>query len=160
VLDGGPERDEGFVDAAGSIVIHAIGAYFGLGLAVALTNEAQRSLLIESNEVSDQFSMLGSMVLWIFWPSFVLCVVPPEQMPRTAITPFWRCARDVGDLQWQRSAGGAGDMAKPPWRAGVASAQPATRPIHYAFVIGSVAAPLRCGLYHHPARVAEAAEKC
>jgi ammonium transporter Rh len=29
--------------------------------------------------------MLGSMVLWIFWPSFCSAVVPPEQMPRTAI---------------------------------------------------------------------------
>jgi ammonium transporter Rh len=38
VLDGGLEVTKGFVDAAGSITIHAFGAYFGLGLAVALTS--------------------------------------------------------------------------------------------------------------------------
>ena len=37
VLDGGLGVTKGFVDSAGSIVIHAFGAYFGLGLAVALT---------------------------------------------------------------------------------------------------------------------------
>ncbi|MBI4701801.1 MAG: ammonium transporter [Deltaproteobacteria bacterium] len=30
-------------------------------------------------------SARGSMVLWMFWPSFCCAVVPPEQMPRTAI---------------------------------------------------------------------------
>ena len=35
VLDGGLGMTKGFTDAAGSIVIHAFGAYFGLGLAIA-----------------------------------------------------------------------------------------------------------------------------
>jgi ammonium transporter Rh len=85
VLDGGLKVTVGFVDAAGSIVIHAFGAYFGLGCALALTRPHQRDLAIESDETSDRFSMLGSMVLWLFWPSFCSAVVPPEQMPRTAI---------------------------------------------------------------------------
>ena len=49
MLDGGLSATKGFVDAAGSIIIHAFGAYFGLGLAVALTSAAQREMLIESN---------------------------------------------------------------------------------------------------------------
>jgi ammonium transporter Rh len=85
VLDGGLGITKGFVDAAGSIVIHAFGAYFGLGLAIALTTAQQKDMLIESDEISDRFSMLGSMVLWIFWPSFCSAVVPAEQMPRTVI---------------------------------------------------------------------------
>ena len=85
VLDGGLGFTRGFVDAAGSIVIHAFGAYFGLGLAVALTSPQQKDLLIESDAISDRFSMLGSMVLWIFWPSFCSAVVPADQMPRTVI---------------------------------------------------------------------------
>jgi ammonium transporter Rh len=85
VLDGGLGVTRGFVDAAGSIVIHAFGAYFGLGLAIALTSAHQQDMLIESDAISDRFSMLGSMVLWIFWPSFCSAVVPPEQMPRTVI---------------------------------------------------------------------------
>ena len=85
VLDGGLGLTRGFVDAAGSIVIHAFGAYFGLGLTVALTRPRQVTLPIESDETSDRFAMLGSMVLWIFWPSFCSAVVPSEQMPQTVI---------------------------------------------------------------------------
>lgn len=85
VLDGGLGFTRGFVDAAGSIIIHAFGAYFGLGLAIALTTAQHKDLLIESDTISDRFSMLGSMVLWIFWPSFCSAVVPAEQMPRTVI---------------------------------------------------------------------------
>ena len=85
VLDGGLGFTKGFVDAAGSIVIHAFGAYFGLGLALVLTQEVHRRKAIESDETSDRFSMLGSMVLWIFWPSFCSAMVPADQMPRTAI---------------------------------------------------------------------------
>jgi ammonium transporter Rh len=85
VLDGGLGFTKGFVDAAGSIVIHAFGAYFGLGLAIALTHTKHLQQPIESDETSDRFSMLGSMVLWIFWPSFCSAVVPAEQLPRTVI---------------------------------------------------------------------------
>ncbi len=85
VLDGGLGFTKGFVDAAGSIVIHAFGAYFGLGLALVLTRTADLRQPIESDDTSDRFSMLGSMVLWIFWPSFCSAVVPAEQLPRTVI---------------------------------------------------------------------------
>jgi ammonium transporter Rh len=85
VLDGGLGMTKGFVDSAGSIVIHAFGAYFGLGLAIALTSKQQREKAIDSDATSDRFSMVGSMVLWIFWPSFCSAVVPPDQMPKTAI---------------------------------------------------------------------------
>jgi ammonium transporter Rh len=85
VLDGGLGVTKGFVDTAGSIVIHAFGAYFGLGLCVALTRAKHVEQPIESDETSDRFSMLGSMVLWIFWPSFCSAVAPSEQMPRAVI---------------------------------------------------------------------------
>lgn len=85
VYDGGLSITKGFVDAAGSIVIHAFGAYFGLGLAIALTTERSRDLSITSDTTSDRFSMLGSMVLWIFWPSFCSAVVAPEQFQLTVV---------------------------------------------------------------------------
>jgi ammonium transporter Rh len=85
VLDGGLGITRGFVDSAGSIVIHAFGAYFGLGLAIALTRKDQRELAVPTDRTSDRFSMLGSMVLWIFWPSFCSAVVPSEDLHRTAI---------------------------------------------------------------------------
>ncbi|MFA6290377.1 MAG: hypothetical protein WC637_01275 [Victivallales bacterium] len=85
VLDGGLGITRGFVDTAGSIIIHAFGAYFGLGLAVMLTSRQQREKPIESDATSDRFAMLGSMVLWIFWPSFCSAIVPLSQMPQTVV---------------------------------------------------------------------------
>ncbi|AEY64533.1 ammonium transporter [Clostridium sp. BNL1100] len=85
VLDGGLGITKGFVDAAGSIVIHAFGAYFGLGLAIALTKQKHMDHPIESDASSDRFSMLGSMVLWIFWPSFCSAIVPTEQFEQTVV---------------------------------------------------------------------------
>ena len=85
VLDGGLGFTKGFMDSAGSIIIHAFGAYFGLGLAVALTGREQYDLAISADETSDRFSMIGSMVLWLFWPSFCSAVVPMEQFAATAV---------------------------------------------------------------------------
>ena len=85
VLDGGLGVTKGFVDSAGSIIIHAFGAYFGLGLAVALTRENHLRKEISGDVTSDRFSMIGSMVLWLFWPSFCCAVVPPEQVAATAV---------------------------------------------------------------------------
>jgi ammonium transporter Rh len=86
VLDGGLGVTKGFVDAAGSVTIHAFGAYFGLGLAMGIPHPRyQDQPAVESDATSDRFSMLGSMVLWIFWPSFCSAMVAPEQMPQTVI---------------------------------------------------------------------------
>jgi len=124
VLDGGLGVTKGFVDAAGSIVIHAFGAYFGLGLAVALTSAAQRNVAIESDMTSDQFAMLGSMVLWIFWPSFCSAVVPPEQMPRTVISTLLAlCGATVvtylTSMLFRKGRLAAGDMANAALAGGV-----------------------------------------
>jgi ammonium transporter Rh len=85
VLDNGMGLTEGYQDTAGSVIIHAFGAYFGLGLSLALTTARQRSQPIESDATSDRFAMLGSMVLWIFWPSFATAIVPFEEMPQTVV---------------------------------------------------------------------------
>jgi ammonium transporter Rh len=85
VLDNGSGLTKGFQDSAGSIVIHAFGAYFGLAASLALTTAHQRSRPIESDPTSDRFSMLGSMVLWLFWPSFATAIVPFEEMPQTIV---------------------------------------------------------------------------
>ena len=85
VLDGGLGITKGFVDAGGSIVIHAFGAYFGMGLTLVLTSIKHREVPIESDATSDRFSMLGSMILWIFWPSFCSAIVPEAQFAQTVI---------------------------------------------------------------------------
>lgn len=83
VLDDAIGYTTGFQDTAGSIVIHAFGAYFGLSMSIVLTTAYQRSKPIESDHTSDRFAMLGSMVLWLFWPSFATALVPLENMPQT-----------------------------------------------------------------------------
>lgn len=96
VLDGGLGITRGFVDSAGSIIIHAFGAYFGLGLAVALTRENHLEKEIPGDATSNRFSMIGSMVLWLFWPSFCCAVVPPEQVAATAVnTVFALCGATI-----------------------------------------------------------------
>jgi len=85
VLDAGLGLTKGFVDSAGSIIIHAFGAYFGLGMTLVITNTIDRKKSIESDDTSDRFSILGSMVLWIFWPSFCSAIVCPDQMPQTVL---------------------------------------------------------------------------
>lgn len=85
VLDDAFGYTTGFKDTAGSVVIHAFGAYFGLSMSLVLTTAYQRSQPIESDHTSDRFAMLGSMVLWIFWPSFATALVPLEGMPQTVV---------------------------------------------------------------------------
>ncbi len=74
-----------FVDTGGSIVIHAFGALFGLGVAISMTTRRDQDVPVESDFTSDRFSLLGSMVLWVFWPSFCAALVAPELIPTTVM---------------------------------------------------------------------------
>ena len=73
------------MDTAGSISIHAFGAYFALGLIIMLTTKREREIKVETSKRSNQFAMLGSAALWIFWPSFCSALVPIDQVPLVAI---------------------------------------------------------------------------
>ena len=73
------------VDTGGSIIIHAFGAIFGAFAAISMTRKSEMEKAIEADATSDRFSMLGSMILWIFWPSFCAALVPPELMPQTIV---------------------------------------------------------------------------
>ena len=74
-----------FLDTGGSIIIHAFGALFGLGVAMAVTQKKEAPVPMESDYTSDRFSMLGSMVLWVFWPGFCAAMVAPELVAFTAV---------------------------------------------------------------------------
>ncbi|HBX49763.1 MAG: ammonium transporter [Bacteroidetes bacterium RIFOXYA12_FULL_35_11] len=73
------------VDTGGSIVIHAFGAIFGLGVALTMTTKDEHKKTIQTDSTSDRYSMLGSMILWIFWPSFCAALVPAEAVPHTVV---------------------------------------------------------------------------
>jgi len=75
-------------DTGGSIVIHAFGALFGIAAAVSLTSEKHRQIPIEADATSDRYSLLGSMVLWVFWPSFCAALVSAEAIPFTVVNVF------------------------------------------------------------------------
>jgi len=75
-------------DTGGSIVIHAFGAVFGVSAAIFLTTKKQMETPIHADSTSDRFSLLGSMVLWVFWPSFCAALVPSEAIPVTVINVF------------------------------------------------------------------------
>ncbi|MEA4922604.1 MAG: ammonium transporter [Eubacteriaceae bacterium] len=74
----------GFQDTGGSVVIHAFGAYFGLGV-ITKTQKNFEGLEATGSKMSNQFSMLGSLVLWVFWPSFTSAIVAPDRVTLTAI---------------------------------------------------------------------------
>lgn len=76
------------VDTGGSIVIHAFGAIFGISAAIFLTSKKDKEVSIEADATSDKYSMLGSMVLWVFWPSFCAALVPVEAIPHTVVNVF------------------------------------------------------------------------
>ncbi|MGI6737665.1 MAG: hypothetical protein ACOX41_10275 [Anaerovoracaceae bacterium] len=74
----------GFQDTGGSVVIHAFGAYFGLGV-VAHSAWRYKGFTSSVSRMSNQFSLLGSLVLWVFWPSFTSAIVAPDRVTLTAI---------------------------------------------------------------------------
>lgn len=59
------------VDIGDSIYVHTFGAYFGLACASIVSGGIARNHDNEDSRYdSDLFSMIGTLVLWIFWPSF------------------------------------------------------------------------------------------
>jgi ammonium transporter Rh len=79
---------DGVADTGGSIVIHAYGALFGLAVAMSMTTKKELEEPIEADATSDRYSILGSMVLWVFWPSFCAALVPLEAIPHTVVNVF------------------------------------------------------------------------
>uniref|UniRef100_A0A6Q2Z0E3 Ammonium transporter AmtB-like domain-containing protein n=1 Tax=Esox lucius TaxID=8010 RepID=A0A6Q2Z0E3_ESOLU len=59
-------------DAGGSMVIHAFGGYYGLTISRVLYRPRihQSKHLQGSVYQSDVFAMIGTLFLWMFWPSF------------------------------------------------------------------------------------------
>jgi len=61
----------GAVDAGDTIFVHIFGAYFGLTVARVLARpDIAKSNLEGTTATSDLFSMVGTVFLWMFWPSF------------------------------------------------------------------------------------------
>jgi ammonium transporter Rh len=62
----------GAEDVGGTITIHLFGAYFGLAVSRVFSAPKQfSSQNNESSAVSDVLTMIGTTLLWVYWPSFV-----------------------------------------------------------------------------------------
>lgn len=144
LLDSGMFK--GFLDTGGSIVIHAFGAYFGLGV-IANTSSKFNEDSCESSKNSNMFALLGSMVLWIFWPSFTSAIVAPNKVVLTSInTIFALCGATLATYLFTKLIRGKieiEDIANAALAGGVAigSTCDTTTP-GYAMLIGLAAGAL------------------
>ena len=82
----------GAVDMGGSIFVHTFGAYFGLALSRAISTPEKRGdgSIKEhpkngSSYTSDTFAMVGTLFLWMFWPSFNGALAEESQQHRVII---------------------------------------------------------------------------
>jgi ammonium transporter Rh len=132
------------VDMGGSLFVHTFGAYFGLAAAWAL-GRGQRAKLKDhvgnvSSKSSDTFAMIGTLFLWMFWPSFNGALAGATSQHRVIVnTVLSLCGSCVGafifssmfrpghkfsmvDIQNATLAGGvavggASDLVIQPWAA-------------------------------------------
>ena len=58
------------IDAGGSSVIHVYGAYFGLTVCLILSTKIKPSSNIKTSYISNIFGFIGTLFLWLYWPSF------------------------------------------------------------------------------------------
>jgi len=59
-------------DVGGTITIHMFGAFFGLAASKALGPQEKESASNNAaSRVSDVFALVGTTLLWVYWPSFV-----------------------------------------------------------------------------------------
>lgn len=94
---------KGFLDTGGSVVIHAFGAYFGLGVVSNTLSKFKGLPGSENDGVSNQFCLVGSMILWLFWPSFTSALVAPGEVVLTAInTVFALCGSTLATYVFTR----------------------------------------------------------
>ncbi|CAB3988163.1 ammonium transporter Rh type A-like [Paramuricea clavata] len=74
-------------DAGGSMVIHCFGAYFGLALSFVLKRPEDTDNNAKEGSVyhSDIFAMIGTIFLWMYWPSFNSVLVSPAVDQQRAV---------------------------------------------------------------------------
>lgn len=76
-------------DIGGSVTVHAFGAYFGLACSMMLSPTQDGELDEHEDEgstiTSDIFAMIGTLFLFMYWPSFNSALAPDSEQQRTVV---------------------------------------------------------------------------
>ncbi|NXY51079.1 RHBG protein, partial [Ceuthmochares aereus] len=77
----------GVLDVGGTITIHVFCCYFGLGLSKGLFGATQQPTHPKETPTrsSNLLSLVGTLILWVFWPSFVAVLCQPGDAQHRAI---------------------------------------------------------------------------
>ena len=113
------------VDMGGSMYVHTFGAYFGLAVSSVITDYEKLENAKnneKSNKSSDTFAMIGTIFLWLFWPSFngalavgnaqhrvvinTILSLTSSCMSTFAMSKFFRKKLNMVDIQNASLAGG------------------------------------------------------
>lgn len=89
-------------DAGGSIVVHAFGAYFGLAVSLAMrpARDANEPGKAEgASYTSDVFAMVGTLFLWVFWPSFNSALLDGPEQQRAILNTYLALAACTGNVR-------------------------------------------------------------
>jgi len=77
-------------DAGGSILVHTFGAYFGIGASYFFqSGRAAVSKNLVSSYQSEMIAVVGSIFLWMYWPSFNQLSLPEFNNKESLSTLFW-----------------------------------------------------------------------
>ncbi|NWU16656.1 RHAG protein, partial [Cephalopterus ornatus] len=81
-------------DVGASMTIHAFGAYFGLAVTLVLYRPGLKNKHEndESTYHSDMFAMIGTLFLWLFWPSFNSAIALQGDMTTAIINTYYSLA--------------------------------------------------------------------
>lgn len=87
-------------DVGGSITVHAFGAYFGLAVSFMMrprTEQNHAGKMEGSSYTSDIFAMVGTLFLWIFWPSFNSALLDGADQERAILNTYLGLASCTGN---------------------------------------------------------------
>jgi|JI10StandDraft_1071094.scaffolds.fasta_scaffold349215_2 ammonium transporter Rh len=75
----------GINDAGGSMPIHTFGAYFGLTVCFILGKKVHVKKKVETTVFNSTFAMIGTLFLWMYWPSFNAGFFPENAFQKSLI---------------------------------------------------------------------------
>eukprot|EP01125_Pyxidicula_operculata_P007693 TRINITY_DN2604_c0_g1_i1.p1 TRINITY_DN2604_c0_g1~~TRINITY_DN2604_c0_g1_i1.p1 ORF type:complete len:329 (-),score=76.60 TRINITY_DN2604_c0_g1_i1:59-1045(-) len=92
----------GAVDNGGSIYIHVFGAYFGLAISFVNSVGFKKHVArVKPVYASDTFAMIGTLFLWLFWPSFNAALADQSAQHRVIVnTVIGLCVSCVTAFCW------------------------------------------------------------